>query len=211
MRKTFTKIVICDKIIVMKKLILASKSPRRIDILGKMGYKFEIIPAVRDEVVDFSLSGAEMVEKTAKNKAQEIVETHSAAAKNSVIIGMDTVVIYNGEVLQKPKNAADQREMLKKLSGNKHEVYTGYCVLVTDENAKIVDEILGAEKSDVLFNELSGEELEAYAQSGKGLDKAGGYGVQDGFGLVKEVFGSTYNVIGFPKEKMTEILKKVPL
>ncbi len=193
------------------KLILASKSPRRIEILSEMGYKFEIIPAVRDEIVDFSLSNAEMVEKTAENKAREIVETHADIAQNAVVIGMDTVVVFNGEVLQKPKNADDQREMLKKLSGNVHEVFTGYCVLITDKNALVIDKICGAEKSGVLFNALSAQKIEEYVKSGMGLDKAGGYGVQDGFGLVKEVYGSTYNVIGFPKEKFEELFKKVPL
>lgn len=190
-------------------IILASKSPRRIQILGEMGYKFKIIPAVGEEVVDVNLSSDKMVEKTARNKALEIVQTHNAGARGCVVIGMDTVVVFNGEVLQKPKSAEDQREMLKKLSANMHEVFTGYCVICVDENGKIAREISGAERSAVLFNALSEKTLEEYVKSGLGLDKAGGYGAQDGFGLVARVEGSLSNVIGFPKELVAQIFKEL--
>ena len=87
-----------------KKLILASKSPRRIEILKSLGYKFEIIPAVKDEIVDFALEKSEMVERTAENKAREIIEIYPKKVFNAGVIGMDTVVVLNGEVLQKPSS-----------------------------------------------------------------------------------------------------------
>lgn len=184
------------------KIILASKSPRRIQILGEMGYQFEIIPAVGEEIVDTTLSSAKMVEKTAECKALEIVKTHSQAVRRHAVIGMDTVVVFNGEVLQKPKNAEEQREMLKKLSANVHEVFTGYCIICVGEDGEVLREVCGAERSAVLFNSLGEDVIEAYVKSGLGLDKAGGYGVQDGFGLVSRVEGSLSNVIGFPKERV---------
>ena len=188
-----------------KKLILASKSHRRIEILKSLGYKFEIIPAVKDEIVDFSLEKSEMVERTAENKAREIIETYPKKVFNAGVIGMDTVVVLNGEVLQKPSSKQNQREMLKKLSGAYHEVYTGYCLFVLDEKCKITDKICGAEKSRVLFNDLSDKKIENYIESELGLDKAGGYGIQDEFDLVKSVEGSVFNVIGFPKELFENI------
>ncbi|MDY4186310.1 MAG: Maf family protein [Candidatus Borkfalkiaceae bacterium] len=191
-----------------KKLILASKSPRRIEILKSLGYKFEIIPAVKDEIVDFALEKSEMVERTAENKAREIIESYPKKVFNAGVIGMDTVVVLNGEVLQKPSSKQNQREMLKKLSGAYHEVYTGYCLFVLDEKCKITDKICGAEKSRVLFNDLSDKKIENYIESELGLDKAGGYGIQDEFDLVKSVEGSVFNVIGFPKELFENILKK---
>lgn len=191
-----------------KKLILASKSPRRIEILKSLGYKFEIIPAVKDEIVDFALEKSEMVERTAENKAREIIEVYPKKVFNAGVIGMDTVVVLNGEVLQKPSSKQNQREMLKKLSGAYHEVYTGYCLFVLDEKCEITDKICGAEKSRVLFNDLSDKKIEDYIESELGLDKAGGYGIQDEFDLVKSVEGSVFNVIGFPKELFENILNK---
>ena len=191
-----------------KKLILASKSPRRIEILKSLGYKFEIIPAVKDEIVDFALEKSEMVERTAENKAREIIETYPEKVLNAGVIGMDTVVVLNGEVLQKPSSKQNQREMLKKLSGAYHEVYTGYCLFVLDGKGVITDKICGAEKSRVLFNDLSDKKINDYIESGLGLDKAGGYGIQDEFDLVKSVEGSVFNVIGFPKELFENILSK---
>lgn len=191
-----------------KKLILASKSPRRIEILKSLGYKFEIIPAVKDEIVDFALEKSEMVERTAENKAREIIEVYPKKVFNAGVIGMDTVVVLNGEVLQKPSSKQNQREMLKKLSGAYHEVYTGYCLFVLDEKCEITDKICGAEKSRVLFNDLSDKKIENYIESELGLDKAGGYGIQDEFDLVKSVEGSVFNVIGFPKELFENILNK---
>ena len=136
------------------------------------------------------------------------IEIYPKKVFNAGVIGMDTVVVLNGEVLQKPSSKQNQREMLKKLSGAYHEVYTGYCLFVLDEKGEITDKICGAEKSRVLFNDLSDKKIEDYIESELGLDKAGGYGIQDEFDLVKSVEGSVFNVIGFPKELFENILNK---
>ena len=191
---------------IMLKLILASKSPRRIEILSSLGYKFQIIPAQGEEFVDFSLTPERIVQNVARGKAEEIFSSLSPEQKSqTVVIGMDTVVAFRGEILQKPKSDDDERRMLNELSGNVHEVWTGYCLIACGKR------ICGAERSSVKFNVLSNETVEAYVKSGLGMDKAGGYGVQDGYGLVEGVEGSYYNVIGFNKETMQKLLSAYEL
>lgn len=179
------------------KLILASKSPRRKQILEELGVKFEIIPAVGDEVVDNSLSPEEIVESIALAKAKEIFSKNPDCA----VIGADTIVVLNGEILQKPRDRQDAENMLKSLSGKSHQVFTGYALLTSERC------ISGAEQSIVVFNELSQSTIDDYVKSGLCMDKAGSYGVQDGYNLVKEVKGSYYNVVGFPKELFSVLLQ----
>lgn len=187
----------------MLKLILASKSPRRTEILSSLGYKFNVIPANGEEIVDFSLPPEKIVQNVAQGKAEEVFSAVPSEKKaETVVIGMDTVVAFRGEILQKPESVDDERRMLEELSGNVHEVWTGYCVIVKGRR------ICGAEMSSVKFNCLTGEDIEAYVNSGLGMDKAGGYGVQDGYGLVEEVDGSYYNVMGFNKETMQKLLSE---
>lgn len=187
----------------MLKLILASKSPRRTEILSSLGYKFNVIPANGEEIVDFSLPPEKIVQNVAQGKAEEVFSAVPSGKKaETVVIGMDTVVAFRGEILQKPESVDDERRMLEELSGNVHEVWTGYCVIAKGRR------ICGAEMSSVKFNCLTGEDIEAYVNSGLGMDKAGGYGVQDGYGLVEEVGGSYYNVMGFNKETMQKLLSE---
>lgn len=187
----------------MLKLILASKSPRRTEILSSLGYKFNVIPANGEEIVDFSLPPEKIVQNVAQGKAEEVFSAVPLEKKaETVVIGMDTVVAFRGEILQKPESVDDERRMLEELSGNVHEVWTVYCVIAKGRR------ICGAEMSSVKFNCLTGEDIEAYVNSGLGMDKAGGYGVQDGYGLVEEVDGSYYNVMGFNKETMQKLLSE---
>ena len=187
----------------MLKLILASKSPRRTEILSSLGYKFNVIPANGEEIVDFSLPPEKIVQNVAQGKAEEVFSAVPSEKKaETVVIGMDTVVAFRGKILQKPESVDDERRMLEELSGNVHEVWTGYCVIAKGMR------ICGAEMSSVKFNCLTGEDIETYVNSGLGMDKAGGYGVQDGYGLVEEVDGSYYNVMGFNKETMQKLLSE---
>ena len=179
------------------KLILASKSPRRRELLSELGVEFEIIPAVGDEVVEDGLSPKQIVMNIAKAKAFEIFNKH----QDSAVIGADTIVVLGDEILQKPVDDADEYAMLTKLSGNTHVVYTGYAFLSKEK------QVFGADESLVTFNELSEETKQAYVKSGLGLDKAGGYGIQDGYGLVKETKGSYNNIVGFPTEVFETLLK----
>lgn len=180
------------------KLILASKSPRRRELLSALGVEFEIIPAVGDEVVNESLSPKEIVMSIAKAKAYEIFNNH----QDSAVIGADTIVVLGNEILQKPADDNEEYSMLTKLSGKTHVVYTGYAFLSAQK------QVFGADESLVTFNELSEETKQAYVKSGLGLDKAGGYGIQDGYGLVKETKGSYNNIVGFPTEIFERLLKE---
>ena len=177
-------------------LILASKSPRRKEILSSLGVEFQIIPAVGDEIVDENLSPKESVLQIAKAKAYEIFEKYPDCA----VIGADTIVVLNNEILQKPKDSQDAYDMLTKLSNKTHIVYTGYAFITKDKC------VFGADESLVVFNELSEETKNAYVKSGLCLDKAGAYGIQDGYGLVKEIKGSYFNIMGFPKEIFEKLL-----
>ena len=183
-------------IILLMRLILASKSPRRKEILTDLKVDFDIIPAVKDEVVDYSLSKKQIVQNIALCKAKEVFEQYPDCA----VIGADTIVVLNDEILQKPKDKQDATQMLKKLSGKTHSVLTGYALLTKDKS------VSGVEESFVQFNKLSDQTIENYVNSGLCMDKAGAYGVQDGFGLVNKVEGSYYNVVGFPYERFQKIL-----
>ena len=179
-------------------IILASKSPRRKELLGELNVKFDIIPAVGEEKVDNKLSKSEIARNIALHKAQEVFAAHP----DCLVIGADTIVVLGDEILQKPKDNADERRMLEELSGKMHYVYTGYAMI-----SPLFEES-GADVTEVYFNRLSKKTIDDYVESGLGLDKAGGYGIQDGFNLVEKINGSYSNVVGFPQEVFKELFKK---
>lgn len=181
------------------KLILASASPRRKQLLSQMGYTFTVLPSDEDESPNPSLTPCEYAEGLATQKSLSVSTRYEG-----VVIGADTIVVFNGQVLGKPTSVDHARQMLGRLSGNRHEVITGYCL---SEGGSVLKS--GYELSTVYFNSLSAEQIEAYVSSGKCMDKAGAYGVQDGYGLVNRVEGSMNNVIGFPTEVLSVILKEM--
>lgn len=179
------------------KLILASGSPRRKHILEQAGFKFDIVVSDCDESVGGGLSPSEMTSELALRKAKSVF-----ARTGGLVLGADTVVALDGEILTKPKDAAEAREMLAGLSGRRHTVYSGYAI-VSDAS-----EIVSYDSTDVYFNALSDELIDEYVRLGLGMDKAGGYGIQDGFDLAERIEGSYYNVMGLPIEKIKPILLK---
>ncbi|MDY6367464.1 MAG: Maf family protein [Clostridia bacterium] len=184
------------------KLILASNSPRRKDILRSVGFDFKVITSGYDEKGD---GDAETLVKTfAYGKAKSVFDSLTdAEKKQSVVLGADTVVALNGKILGKPKDEKAAAEMLKNLSGKTHYVFTGYAIISDNES------IVGLDKTEVTFNRLSDELISEYVATGSPLDKAGAYGIQDGFPLVKEYKGSLNNVIGIPIEKIKPIIEKL--
>lgn len=176
------------------KLILASNSPRRRELLAQYGYEFEVEPSLFEESAK-GLSAYETVLFNARGKAGEVF----SRSKKDVVLGADTVVCLNGEVLGKPKDRADAVRMLTLLSGNAHEVYTGVCVHGPN------GEFFGVVKTEVVFHPLSKEFIEAYVAGGSPMDKAGAYGIQDG-GLVARIEGSYSNVVGLPIEETRALL-----
>ena len=182
-------------------IILASGSPRRRELLERMGIKdFTIITSDADESVDGNLHPAQQVELLSRRKADAVA---AGASPNDLVIAADTVVALDGVVLGKPVDEADAFRMLTALSGARHHVYTG----VTVRNA---DQVLTAhEVTSVDFRTLEAHEVEEYIATGESLDKAGAYGIQ-GFGclLVEGITGDYYNVMGLPVALLSRILKQ---
>lgn len=181
------------------KLILASGSARRRELLELMEYDFEVVPANADEDIAPCEPG-EYVEKLALTKAREIHANHPDAC----IVGCDTIVWLDGEIIGKPADAQDALRILKKLSGKRHTVFTGVAVLAGDVMNVFYD------KTDVTFCSLSDEELRGYLSTGEPLDKAGAYGIQGpGSFLVERVEGCYFTVMGLPNPMLYQALRHV--
>ena len=181
-------------------IVLASKSPRRQELLAAMGLTFSVELKEVDESYDPSLSAADIAVCISEKKASAFIgdPTH-------IIITADTIVVINGEILGKPKDRKEAQGMLAKLSGRVHEVYTAVSVKFKNEITSFYD------KTEVSCRDLSSEEINYYIDNFKPYDKAGSYGVQDWFGLVAvaDINGSYTNVMGLPTEKLYQHLKKL--
>ncbi|WP_409301944.1 Maf family protein [Peribacillus sp. SCS-155] len=182
----------------MHPVILASSSPRRKELLQFLQIPFQTVNANVDETIAAGTTPEEAVKQLAYRKAAEVNRSH----KGSIIIGSDTVVAIEGDILGKPAGRDDARATLKRLSGKAHSVYTGVAI-IKDEYSKIF-----AEKTEVTFWELSDEEIEKYLDSGEPYDKAGSYGIQ-GLGslLVKSIAGDYYTVVGLPVSRLAREIK----
>ena len=185
------------------KLILASASPRRKELLGKIGLEFDIIPAKGEEIVTKSLPW-EVVEELSFQKAKEIADMQTGEC---IVIGSDTIVANGEEIMGKPKDEADAFRMLSEIAGNIHQVYTGVTLIRTGDHPKV---ITFAEKTDVHLYPMSGEEINAYITTKDPMDKAGAYGIQGDFAIhVKGIEGDYYNVVGLPIGKVYQELKRL--
>ena len=184
----------------MGKIILASSSPRRADILRKYNYKFEVIPSPYQEdksVTDFSYS---YVEELAYKKAEGVIPLVSGDAK---IIGADTVVVLDGKILGKPKDYQDAFFTLKSLSGRTHEVVSAIAVIDTSVSKTSIK----STTSVVEFETLTDEQIVAYLNEYKPFDKAGSYGIQEmPEGYIKRFEGSFENVVGLCSQTLAELL-----
>ncbi len=183
------------------KIILASQSPRRRELLERMGLnQFEIRPAAGEESASPDLSPAQLVEELSRQKAREIALT---AAAQDIIIAADTVVAADGRVLGKPHSRDEAAEMLRFLSGRAHTVYTG----VTVRQGETV--LTQHEATDVFFRPLTEAEIAAYVDTGEPMDKAGAYGIQGrGCVLVEGIRGDYYNVMGLPVCRLAVMLRQ---
>lgn len=180
------------------KIILASASPRRKELLKLVVKDFGIIPAVGEERADKTASPEQIVCALAQRKCGEVFEKEP----DCTVIGCDTIVYFKGAVLGKPKSRKEAEQTLKELSGNTHSVYTGVCVRSSE---KCLTEY---ERTEVTFNELSDEFIKNYVNGGSPMDKAGCYGIQDD-GVVKSYDGSYTNVVGLPVGLVEKMLKEV--
>ncbi|MGP7816827.1 Maf family protein [Niallia sp. 01092] len=181
-------------------LILASSSPRRKELLEDLRLSFEVSSSDVDESFDHALSPEEVVMDLAKRKAEAI----SSNKNNTFIIGADTIVFYDGNILGKPKTREQAFSMLKQLSGKTHSVFTGVAIVANGSSSQFY------EKTNVLFWELSDEEIHRYLDTGEPFDKAGAYGIQ-GVGriLVKKITGDYFTVVGLPVSRLMRELKAV--
>ena len=180
------------KMVVPKRIILASASRRRQILLKQIGLTFEVRESDIAEEFEDGKSIPENVKDLAIRKARAVVRP----SDDAIIIGADTVVLLDNEVLTKPSDESDAREMLAKLSGRIHEVYTGFALLDRPTGKSVS----AVETTKVTFRKLTGREIDEYVASGSPMDKAGAYGIQDDYGavFVERIEGCYYNVVGFP-------------
>ena len=182
------------------RLILASSSPRRSDLLSEYGYSFDVIPADVEESADPLLSPAELVLHNARIKARSIAAQHP----ERVVLGADTVVAFQGRVFGKPSDFTQAIQMLEELNNEEHEVYSGVCL--TKHLPSL--EATFVETTKVRFKNLSPEARLAYLKRIGPLDKAGAYAAQDDNGeIIASVTGSFTNVIGLPMESLQQALQ----
>lgn len=180
------------------RLILASGSPRRSELLAAAGMSFEVIPSPAEEIDDASLGMAGLCEENARLKASAVLSLHPDA----VVIGADTLVFLDGEPLGKPKDMTEAEGMLRRLSGKAHRVCTGVCILGPGEEVTLLHVV-----TEVFFRELDDETLFAYLAKTQPLDKAGAYGIQDcGEMIIEKIEGAYDNVMGLPVEQVLQAL-----
>jgi len=185
----------------MKRIILASASPRRKELLEKIGLKFEVDASNCVEEVDPALEPDELTRRISLTKAKSVAPRY----KDALIIAADTIGVIGKKLLGKPHTADEARKMLAQISGKSHEVITGFTVLDTASN-KVFS---GTVNTKVYIKKLTGQEIAAYVRTGEPMDKAGAYGIQGlGAVIVEKIEGDYYNVVGLPLSALAEVLKE---
>lgn len=187
------------------RLILASASPRRAQVLSDAGMHFDLVSTEIDESRRPGEPASAMVRRLAEAKARAAAKLLSGLAEGIIVLGTDTVVEIDGEILGKPVSVQDARSMLQRLSGRSHQVLTGLAMIRLPDGAAQME----VERTGVRFAPLAPEEIDEYVATGEPLDKAGGYGIQ-GFGgrFVEGVEGCYFNVVGLPLARVYRILKE---
>ena len=201
----------------MSRIVLASASPRRKELLEKIGMEFEICPAKGEEMITKE-APSDVVLELSRQKAEEVASailmyngSHPdlVTPQDILVIGADTVVAYEGKILGKPVDEADAKGTLSMLSGHTHSVFTGVTLVFIDKSGRTGEHDF-YEKTDVEFYPMTEEEIDRYVLSGEPMDKAGSYGIQGAFAaFVKEITGDYNNVVGLPVAKLYQELKKL--
>lgn len=191
----------------MNKIILASASPRRREILEKAGVNFTVIPASGEEKISTS-HPEQAVQQLSSGKARSVARSLDDSIHDVLVIGADTVVSYAGRILGKPRDEEDAVNTLESLQGNTHQVYTGVTVMERKDGA--FREHTFYEVTDVTFYPVSHEEILQYVKTKEPVDKAGSYAIQGLFGIyVKEIRGDYNNVVGLPVSRLFYEMKKL--
>lgn len=189
----------------MSRIILASASPRRRELLGNMGIDFETAVSDADEnSVSRDVPPYMYVQELALLKAASTAKQF-VNDKDAIIIGADTIVVSGGKILGKPHDGAEAFSMLRELSGKTHQVYTGYCVMRMSDAYTVCENVC----TDVTFKELTDEKIRRYIETGEPMDKAGAYGIQGlGAMLIDGINGDYFNVVGLPVSMLADTLEK---
>ncbi len=185
--------------VVDKKIILASQSPRRRELLALLEEPFQVVSSNVEETFVKGRDLKEQICDLAKRKAHAVFKDHSDA----VVISADTIVVYQNQILEKPENEAKAKEMLAMLSGSEHQVWTAFHIISSEREE--TDLVI----SNVKFYDLTEEEIDAYVASGEPMDKAGGYNIH-GYGalFVESIQGDHFSIMGLPISKVYQLLKK---
>lgn len=188
------------------RLILASASPRRREILAQVGAEFEVIPAKGEELLT-STEPKEAVLQLSCQKAEETAGRLSGDAGNIVVLGADTIVSLDGAILGKPKDKKDAVRMLGLLNGREHSVFTGVTMIVRGDGKEQIISIY--EETRVFMYPMTKEQIQAYTETGEPLDKAGAYGIQGKCAVyIEKIVGDYYNVVGLPVAAIYQNLEK---
>jgi septum formation protein len=186
----------------MKKLILASASPRRSDLLHLLGMSFDVVPSHVSETLDRSIPPADYVRVISSRKARAV----AASFRRALVLGADTVVVLEGDILEKPAGEYEAIQMLSRLSGKTHRVYTGLTLIDTESGRSLRDVAV----TDVAMRPLKPEEIQLYVKTGEPMDKAGAYAVQGrAAAFVHSISGCFYNVVGLPLSLFCSLLERM--
>lgn len=187
------------------KLILASTSPRRFEVLSRAGFKFEVIPSDFEEKILPGVKPTDLVKTLAAGKVMAVAKKHP----RSIIVGADTMVLFKNKLCGKPKDKSEARRMLKDFSGQKIKVLSGLAVACLEKSQKIFTDV---DVAWVVFKKLSAREIESYIDSGETMDKAGAFGVQgSGLLVLQKIIGNYSTVMGLPLIPMVNIFEKLKL
>ena len=185
----------------MKTIILASASPRRKELLEKIGLTFKVEPSNYEEQVHSGLEPHEFAQKIALEKARTVASKH----KDGIVIAADTFIVFGGQILGKPHTKNEARKMLETINGKSHSVITGFSIIDTSKNKTLSKSV----ETKIYIRKLTPAEIDAYVKSEEPLDKAGAYAIQGlGAVFVEKIEGDYFNVIGLPLSALTEALKE---
>lgn len=189
-------------------IILGSSSPRRQDMLKQLGLNFEICSPQIHEEARVGESPSDYVRRNCTEKAEWVFQQHRNRS-SALIITADTIVVHQDTILEKPRDQAEARRMLQTLSGAKHQVMSGFCLVELEDGAKL-SQVVCQEVTDVYFAELTAQDIDFYVSTGEPLDKAGSYGIQaiGGF-LVDRIHGSYSNVVGLPLQQLIQAVRNL--
>ena len=191
----------------MKNIILASGSPRRKEIMEQVGLTFSVIPCKKDEIVT-TIVPKEMVEELSRQKALEVYSQLDISMGDVVVIGADTLVAYENQVMGKPKNKEDAIRLIQLLQGNVHQVFTGVTLCVRNNTEETI--VTFSEYTDVEIYPMSMNEILDYVETKEPMDKAGAYAIQGIFAqYVKKINGDYNTVVGFPISRILQELKHI--